>query len=243
MIATSLAAITLSLAAGLTLWNKARRDHREALAQRARLLDEAQDVFAGGRIALGPDGFPRFAASLADGRTLGIELIADTLVTRRLPQLWLKLAVVGEAPARRFAVGALARPTGAEFYALTHGLPDWTPPPADLPLLVRCKGASQDELFRAGAAFAKIFADPRLKEAAVTPRGVLVIRQAFEGDRAAHLLLRQARFAAAPVPAAAIRQARNDAMLLEAALRDGEALPAIPAASRAEPAGGAPQPA
>lgn len=244
MIATSLTAVTLSVAAGLALWNKARRDHREALAQRAALLDEAHALFPGGRTSLGPDGFPRFRAILPDARTLGLELIADTLVTRRLPQLWLKLTVLSDRPLRRFAVGALARPTGAEFYALTHGLPDWAPPPPDLPLLVRCKGVSEDELDRANAAFARIFADARLKEAAATPRGVAVVRQAFEGDRAAHLLLRQARFAAKPVPAEAIRQAWDEAMLLEAALREGsETLPTTLAAARAGTWSPAPQPA
>lgn len=244
MIATSLTAAALSVAAGLTLWNKARRDHCAAMAQRAALLDEARGLFAGGRTSLAPDGFPRFAATLPDGRTLALELIADTLVTRRLPQLWLKLTVASDAPLRRFVVGALARPTGAEFYALTHGLPDWAPPPAGLPLLVRAKGASESELARAGAAFEEIFADPKLKEAAATPRGVTVVRQVFEGDRAAHLLLRQARFAAEPVPAESIRRAYDDALLLEAALReDGAALPAGPATARAETVGLAPQPA
>jgi hypothetical protein len=132
---------------------------------------------------------------------LALELIADTQVTRRLPQIRLKLAVL---PART-SIGGLARPTGAEFYALTHGPPDWALPPPKLPLLVLCKGASSDELSRAAAVFERIFADPRLMEAPATMHGILVIQQVFEDDRAAHLLLRQAKFAAAPAPVEAIR--------------------------------------
>ena len=39
-----------------------------------------------------------------------------------------------------------------------------------------------------------ILADPRVKEIAVTERGVRIVRQAGEGKRGEHLLLRQAHF-------------------------------------------------
>ena len=45
-----------------------------------------------------------------------------------------------------------------------------------------------------------VLADPRIKEVAVTPRGLRIIRQAAEGKRGDHLLLRQSVFENATVP-------------------------------------------
>ncbi len=47
---------------------------------------------------------------------------------------------------------------------------------------------------------AEALADPRIKEIAITPRGLRIIRQAGEGKRGDHLLLRQSVFENAVVP-------------------------------------------
>ena len=52
-----------------------------------------------------------------------------------------------------------------------------------------------------------ILADPRIKEIAVTPKGLRLVRQAGEGRRGEHLLLRQAVFDDAAVTAGRSRTA------------------------------------
>jgi hypothetical protein len=55
--------------------------------KRMRLLSEPG-------ITIAPDQFPVVTGLIGDGRPVRIELIADTMVTRRLPQLWLKVTLV-----------------------------------------------------------------------------------------------------------------------------------------------------
>jgi hypothetical protein len=174
----------------------ALREHRSALKLRNGMLDSALGLLTDAQISIARDQFPILMGRLPDQRQIKIELIADTLVCRRLPQLWLKVTLSERSQVRRPTIGALARPTGAEFYSLVHDLPQWIEPPqTDTPLLMRGDGsASGMQIARAAAMFQDLFSDPAVKEAAITPRGVRLIRQAAQGDRGAHLLLRQTRF-------------------------------------------------
>lgn len=163
--------------------------------------------------------------SLSDGRRIRIELIADTLVCRRLPQLWLKLTLAEERLQKRPSIGALSRPTGAEFYSMVHDLPEWlAPPQTEASILLRGDGtATPTEIKQASSTFQALFRNPTVKEAVITPRGVRLIRQVAEGDRGAHLVLRQVRFPVEQVPADLIRTAIAEVQLLSETLTDAGA--------------------
>lgn len=175
---------------------RAVADHRRAMAQRRVLLDAAAGLFDDAKITFAPDQFPILVGRLADRRRVKVELIADTLVTRRLPQLWLRTTLNENIEQRRPTIGALARPTGAEFYSLVHDLPEqMAPPQTDAPLLMRGDGsATATQVERVSAVFRKLFVDPGVKEAVIAPRGTRLVRQASQGERGAHLVMRQARF-------------------------------------------------
>lgn len=68
-----------------------------------------------------------------------------------------------------------------------------------------------------------LFRNPTVKEAVITPRGVRLIRQVAEGDRGAHLVLRQVRFPVEQVPADLIRTAIAEVQLLSETLTDAGA--------------------
>ena len=86
-------------------------------------------------------------------------------------------------------------------------------------MLMRSDGtATAAEIDRSGSIFSALFRNPAVKEAVITARGVRLIRQAAEGDRGAHLLLRQVRFPLEQVPADLIRTAIAEAQLLSEAL-------------------------
>ena len=91
------------------------RDHRRALAERAVLLDGLLASFEGSHVEIGADGFPTLTGRLPDRRPITISLLADTLVMRRLPQLWLIVTIKERVERPGPSIGAQARHTGAEF--------------------------------------------------------------------------------------------------------------------------------
>jgi hypothetical protein len=203
-------------------------DHRAALAQRRGLLDEAASLFSSARISFAADHFPILIGRIEDGRQAKIELIADTMVTRRLPQLWLRVTLSEAGERRGPTIGALARPTGAEYYSLVHEMPEWmTPPATDASLLMRGDGrATAWQIERVSAVFRGIFADTAVKEAVISPRGSRVIRQAAQGERGAHLLLRQIRFPVTAISPDLVRKGVAEAAALSRTLATRDAAPA-----------------
>lgn len=215
-------------AAGLAgLAGLALRDHRAAQRWRSALLDDTARLFHG-RAAIGPDGFPHVAGWLPDGRRIMVSLLPDTLVVRRLPQLWLIVTLHETEAQSRPSIGALARSTGAEFYALVPELPDRLESPSARPdLLIRGAGRlGPEQNRRCFAELPRLFSDPQLKEAVVCPGGVRVVRQVAEGERGEHLLLRQAYFPNASISAAMVTRCIDDADALRAAM-DGPAKSAM----------------
>ncbi|MXN45230.1 hypothetical protein GR138_08515 [Shinella kummerowiae] len=208
--------LILSLAPCALIAVLATREHRKTMTRRHRLLDEAGAVLKTPRFGLSADHHPVVSGVLEDGTQVTLDVVTDTMVTRRLPQLWLRVTLQDGVPQVWPAIGVLARPTGSEYYSTVHGLNEWlTPPTTQVPMLMRGSAdARNDQWQPLRQGLAGLVADPRLKEAVVTPRMIRVVMQAAEGERSAHLLLRQARFAVDTVPQPTIRQALALAMEL-----------------------------
>jgi hypothetical protein len=180
----------------------AAREHRAALGARRSLLDRCAHVLDDAKIRVGRDGFPRLAGRRG-GRDVVLDVIPDTMVMRRLPQLWASLTVL-ESVANTPNLAVLVRPAGYEFYSLTTELSYALDAQADLPreILVRASDARGEGLLhRLTPTLADILADPSVKEVAVTRRGLRLIWQLGEGRRGEHLLLRQAVFDGAELSA------------------------------------------
>jgi hypothetical protein len=219
-------ALSAFIAASCTwMGRRAVSDHRAALARRRAMLDQAASLLANARISFAPDHFPILVGRLNDGRQTKIELIADTMVTRRLPQLWLRVTLSEAGECNRPTIGALARPTGAEYYSLVHDMPEWlTPPETGASLLMRGDGrATALQIESIVAAFRSLFADPALKEAVISPSGARVIRQAAQGERGAHLLLRQIRFPITAISPDLVSKAIAEVVALSKTLSGREA--------------------
>lgn len=216
---TSFALLILSAAACAWLVLRGINDHGQAMIARHGLLDEAAALLTEAERTIGPDQYPVAIGRIADGRRVKIELVADSMITRRLPQLWLRLTLY-DAARDRPRIGALARPTGGEYYSLVHDMPQWMEPPKTAAsMLVRGDGtATSWQAERVLRHFASVLADPVVKEAVISPNGVRIMLQAAQGERAAHLFLRQSRFAIAAVPAENIRKALALADTLAAVL-------------------------
>ncbi|MFV0369851.1 MAG: hypothetical protein ACK5KM_15480 [Hyphomicrobiaceae bacterium] len=171
------------------------RDVRRAKNEKYGLFDNCAGEIEDAEVEIDQAGFPLLVGR-QNGRTLRAELIPDTMTIRRLPQLWLSVSAMSHSPGRAsFAI--LNRPSGNDYYSLTNRLPDQLEPPKGLPIevLIRGDGArAQALLDRLAPVLVEIFSEARVKEVAVTERGVRIIVQNAEGRRGNYLLLRQATF-------------------------------------------------
>jgi hypothetical protein len=170
------------------------------------LLDSCCGVLEEPVLSLGGDEFPKLAGRHR-GRRVHAELIPDTMTIKRLPQLWLSVTLLQRLPGiSSFAV--LVRPSGNDFYSLTESFRESLIPPPGLPWEVLIRGETsnaQAHLDHLAGLLSAILSDPRVKEVAVTARGLRIVLQAGEGRRGEHLLLRQAVFDDAGVGAAQMR--------------------------------------
>ena len=203
----------------------ARRELRNDLQQRRTLLDAAAGLLENPSVTVGGDGYPRLHGTCSGGHKVSLEVVPDSLVPRRLPQLWLQLTLLKPEAAPRPSIGVLARPIGTEFYSRVLGLPDTIAPSftVDFPLLMRGRGATEAAIQRTSGLFRTLFADPELKEIVITPRGAGTVRRIAEGDRGAHVLYRQMRFQVTQVSPEFVRNALAELHLLNDALEPSPA--------------------
>jgi hypothetical protein len=199
----------------------AKREHRSIRATREALFDDCASALEDPEITLCGDGFPCLVGK-DRGRSVHVQLISDTMVVRRLPQLWLFVTML-ERLRDLPTLAILVRPAGYEFYSLTSGLTHAIGTPATLPQGVLIRGSdtrAEGLLERLTPALAVILADPRVKEVAMTSKGVRIIRQAAEGRRGEHLLLRQPTFDDAKVTSSDLVELLDQILLLRSALDD-----------------------
>jgi len=175
------------------------RDHRAAMAARHGLLDDCVPALDRSVLTHGGDGFPLITGSHRE-RGVQVQLLLDTMTMRRLPQLWLSVTLLDRHPGLA-GLGILVRHCGTEFYALTSHFEDRLDAPHGFPAesLVRGDPGARPLLAGLAPLLADILKDPRVKEIAITERGMRIVRQAAEGKRGEHLLLRQSVFEKAHV--------------------------------------------
>lgn len=193
--------LTLFVAAAgaVTVSYIAVRDHRAAMAARRGLLDECAAVLDRSELTHGADGFPQLSGSHR-GRGVKVDLVLDTLTMRRLPQLWLSTTLLDRNPGLP-GLSILVRHCGTEFYSLSSRFEYRLDTPADFPAEVLIRGDEEAEPLLAELApvLSGILQDPRVKEIAITERGMRIVRQGAEGKRGDHLLLRQSVFEKAQI--------------------------------------------
>lgn len=199
---TSVLPLLLAFAMIFVIVVMTRSEHAKLRASRRGLLDQCAHLLTDAVITHGADDFPRLEGRF-NGSLVRADLIPDTMTIRRLPQLWLSVAVTSPRPGLK-GFAALVRPNGNEFYSLSSHFEDRLDSPSEFPreVLVNGDGAAAQRLLDAVTpTAAAILSDPRVKELAVTAKGVRIVRQAGEGRRGEHLLLRQAVFDGAHVGA------------------------------------------
>lgn len=183
----------LGIGGGLIAWTSFREGRRTAACRRA-MFDGCTALFDDAKTTIAADGFPRMSGRIG-AQTLHVSLVPDTLTTKRLPQLWLVMNLPGFRDMTSLVV--TARPRGDDFISAATDVRRHIQVPVWLPADCSVRGDDRTAgpfLERLRPLLEAAFADPRLKEIELGPRGARIVYQACEGRRGAHLLLRQARF-------------------------------------------------
>lgn len=172
------------------VWQAARARAR----QRAAYFDHCATVLTDARIGTGTADFPRLGGTWR-GQAVDVQAATDTLTFRKLPALWVLLTLPGPLPVRA-TLDLMIRPTGVEPFSHFHTLPDQITPPPGFPpdCAVRTdnpEGLLPDAVLRPHLA---IFADERIKELVISPKGVRISFLAEEADRGRYLIFRDAEF-------------------------------------------------
>lgn len=218
-----LTTLAICTATGAFAWVGVRQ-HRRQKIKRRMLLDGCLPLFDTHDLTQGGDGFPRLKGTCA-GRTIDVRLISDGMTIRRLPQLWLQVTELARLDSvSGFSV--LVRPSGYEFFSLTSRFHHVIKVPPQFPreVIIRGEDAVSVASFNAlEKPIGDILDDPRVKEIAVTPRGLRIIRQTDEGRRGEYLLLRQATFDGTAVSAEVLADACRELETLRAAIDAGHA--------------------
>lgn len=186
--------VGLVLLAVAGLWLVHRRERGSIKLQRGAFFDDCLDLFSDAHLAQDDVDYPVLQGRYGDHR-VRLEPVVDHVVIRKLPSLWLLVTVFGELPIKG-TIDFLVRPQNTEFYSPSAGLPESLPIPPGWPQHAHLRTDMSGRSAPVGllTPHMGMFDDPRTKELAVTPRGVRIVYQVGQAERAYYLVLRQARF-------------------------------------------------
>lgn len=207
---TSLAALATALCVTL-LWLAWKTLHaaKARTAARAGYFAALTPLFDRVVSRTEPTGFPRMTGHLG-GHDFDLQAVQDSLTFRKLPALWVMVTLTEPQPVKA-ALHVMARPAGNEPFSHFANLPHSLPPPHllgpnSLPegtALRSDNAAGLPDLDTLAPHFA-IFADPRVKELVISPKGLRLVILADEADRGRFLIFREAELGQTPLGPARI---------------------------------------
>jgi hypothetical protein len=148
-----------------------RRDEERYRRGRGRFFSGCIGLFETCRVAQDDLAFPVLVGTYR-GFDIRLEPIVDHIGFRKLPSLWLAVAVAAP-PRYSGAVDVLMRPQGIEFYSPFQDLEFDVPLPPGWPadVVIRSDDPARMPPLEAIAPHRTLFEDPRMKELLITPAG------------------------------------------------------------------------
>jgi hypothetical protein len=197
------------------------RDSRHEKDRRAAYFNDALTLFDSYRVTQDGKAWPILTGRYR-GMAIRLEPVPDDMTWRKVPSLWLKATLLSPNPSRG-TLGILARPRGGEFYSPTPEMAHRLAIPAGWPAdTLVCTDAMEtlpdlEELTPELA----VFEDPRMKDLVITPKGVRLVYQSAQAERAHYLVLRQAHFLNNKADAALVRALLDRAISIAASVDGG----------------------
>ncbi len=176
--------------------------HKARTAARAGYFRAVEPLFDSITSRIQPNGFARMTAQ-TDGNAFDLQAIPDSLTFRKLPALWVMLTLPAPMPVKA-TLDIMARPAGNEPFSHFANLPQSLPCPPSLPdgTALRSDDATGVPPLELIAPHLAVFADPKVKELVISPKGLRLVILADEAERGRFLIFRDAEVGASPLPAA-----------------------------------------
>ncbi len=185
----------------LTLWLVVVtiRASQQRKVARAGYFDAVKPLFDRVVCRLEPTGFPRATCHFGP-HAFDLQALPDSLTFRKLPALWIMVSLPEALPLRA-TLDIMARPNGQEPFSRFASLPLSWPCPAFLPAGT---GVRSDDGIRIWpedliARHADVFADPRVKELLISPKGLRIVLLGDEAERGRYLIFRDAEVGLDPL--------------------------------------------
>jgi len=195
-----------------------RRDRERYRRLRGGFFAACLDLFEQYRVVQDDVDFPVLTGRYR-GHEVRLEPIVDHLTMRKLPSLWLQVSLIAPVPYQGI-FDLLIRPRGTEFYSpsidLAHEMrlpPGW---PSDAAL--RSDDPARMPPLAVMAQHRYLFEDQRLKEMLVTPKGVRLVYQVQQAERARYAVLRQIEFLDNTLPPGLARRLLEATIAIRASL-------------------------
>lgn len=171
-----------------------RRERANERKKRARFFASCLDLFQTYRVVQENGAYPVLTGTYR-GQDLRLEPVVDDMACRKVPVLWLKIAVLRPMPYRG-VFDFLMRPLGTEVYSPSSHLDyDVTPPDSwPRPAILRSDAPELMPPLELVGPHIELFTDTNRKELVVTPKGVRLVCMIWQASRTHYLMLREIRF-------------------------------------------------
>jgi hypothetical protein len=183
--------IALAVRLGMKFVNATRKRRCAPDDLFARVKSSIEDARYESQTAV---GYPQLVGRYRD-LPVRLHPVIDTLAIRKLPSLWLLITIPEPLPLTA-TFDLMMRPAGPTTFSNFDHLPVTLDALPDLPAyaVVRTDNAQHVLPYHVVARHLDVFADPRLKELLIAPKGLRFVWQAGEGDRVRYGIFRQAEF-------------------------------------------------
>ncbi len=152
-----------------------------------------------------------------------IQTIVDILATRKLPSLWLMITLPEAQPVAAI-FDLMMRPSGPTTFSNFDFLNTTIPTPMNFPshAVIRTDDASKLIALDRVLPFLEIFHERFGKELLISPKGLRIVVQAAEADRARYSVLREADFGAVVIDAGLATRCMQTLLDLQTSLKEND---------------------
>ena len=217
--------VALAAAAGLgfVLWRKAQSSKTSALKTPEILFGEIQSLLDSPTIEPGPTVGTWKLTGHYRGHVFQIQTVIDVLVTRKLPSLWLMVTLPEPQPVEA-TFDLMMRPAGPSTFSNFDFLDHVVATPSNFPThaMIRTDDPLKLPAIEKILPHLNLFFGPKGKELLVSPKGLRIVVQAAEADRARYGVLREANFGAVVINADLTVSCLNTLIDLQNALKESD---------------------